>query len=314
MKTALRVILVLLMLACMLVLVPSGAIVAQAEIVEIPLDAAGGMPPLEEGYLSLREYRDPSISVVIETGRYEDTNYMTARITLANASQLRSALSSKSYLSPVADKPTRIAERVKAVFAINGDFYGENYGRGVMIRQGKQYRAFKANTYYRHERAVGNWDILMLDEQGDMHILKAAEKADVEDFLARHTVVNSFNFGPGLIIDGEPQTGYKNMNDAADIPAQRMAFCQTGPLEYLCVYSEGPQDEPDKNGLTLQQMTDLLVRLGGIQNAYCMDGGSSAQMIFRSENAAYDKINSSTPGKAREVYDILYFVSAYVPD
>ena len=38
MKKALRIIVTLLLLASLLVLVPSGTIVAQAEIVELPLD------------------------------------------------------------------------------------------------------------------------------------------------------------------------------------------------------------------------------------------------------------------------------------
>ena len=313
MKNALRVILVVLMLLSLLVLVPSAIIVADAEIIEIPLDAKEGMPPLKEGYLSDEAYEDPSISVTIERGRFENTNYMVARIKIANASQIRSALSS-SYYSPSERSPESVAKSVQAVFAINGDFYGDNYGRGVMIRQGKTYRSFKANTYYRHERPVGNWDILMIDDQGDLHILKAAEKADVEAFLETHTVVNSFNFGPGLIIDGEPQGGYKVMNDAADSAAQRMVLCQTGPLEYLCVYTEGPQDLPDKAGLNLEQMTALLTQIGGIQNAYNLDGGGSAAMIFRRDGKPYKKINSSNPAKVRNVYDILYFASAWRPD
>ena len=84
MKKILQIALLVLMLAALLVLAPSGAMVAQAEILELPLDAFEGLPPQESGYLSDWAYEDPSISVSIETGRYEETNYMVAHVKLAS--------------------------------------------------------------------------------------------------------------------------------------------------------------------------------------------------------------------------------------
>jgi hypothetical protein len=86
MKRLLRVIAILLMLASLLVLVPSGAIVAQAEVIELELTAKAGQKPLPEGYLSDWEYEDPSISVKIEKGRIYETDYVVARVKLTNAS------------------------------------------------------------------------------------------------------------------------------------------------------------------------------------------------------------------------------------
>ena len=296
MKNILRIALLALMLLALLVLVPSGAIVAQAEILELPLDATEGLAPQESGYLSDWAYEDPSISVSIETGRYEETNYMVARVKLANATQLRTAMAS-NYYNPSTSLGSTIARRCKAVLAINGDFFSSRNGAGLVTRQGKQYR-LKCN---------GNFDVLVIDDQGDLHIFPAARNQDVEAFSG--TIVQGFTFGPGLIIDGVKQTNLvKHTFAGGQKAAQRMCLAQTGPLEYLCISSEGPEDKGSV-GLTLDQFCDLVASFEGIVNAYNLDGGSSSTMVFRDQ-----KVNSPNNPKRRPLCDIIYFVSAYQPD
>lgn len=296
MKNILRIALLALMLLALLVLVPSGAIVAQAEILELPLDATEGLAPQESGYLSDWAYEDPSISVSIETGRYEETNYMVARVKLANATQLRTAMAT-NYYNPSTSLGSTIARRCKAVLAINGDFFSSRNGAGLVTRQGKQYR-LKCN---------GNFDVLVIDDQGDLHILPAALNQDVEAFPG--TIVQGFTFGPGLIIDGVKQTDLaKHTFAGGQKAAQRMCLAQTGPLEYLCISTEGPEDKGSV-GLTLDQFCDLVASFEGIVNAYNLDGGSSSTMVFRDQ-----KINSPNNPKRRPLCDIIYFASAYQPD
>lgn len=296
MKNILRIALLALMLLALLVLVPSGAIVAQAEILELPLDATEGLAPQESGYLSDWAYEDPSISVSIETGRYEETNYMVARVKLANATQLRTAMAS-NYYNPSTSLGSTIARRCKAVLAINGDFFSSRNGAGLVTRQGKQYR-LKCN---------GNYDVLVIDDQGDLHIFPAARNQDVEAFSG--TIVQGFTFGPGLIIDGVKQTDLARHTFAGgQKAAQRMCLAQTGPLEYLCICTEGPEDKGSV-GLTLDQFCDLVASFEGIVNAYNLDGGSSSTMVFRDQ-----KVNSPNNPKRRPLCDIIYFASAYQPD
>ena len=296
MKNILRIALLALMLLDLLVLVPSGAIVAQAEILELPLDATEGLAPQESGYLSDWAYEDPSISVSIETGRYEETNYMVARVKLANATQLRTAMAS-NYYNPSTSLGSTIARRCKAVLAINGDFFSSRNGAGLVTRQGKQYR-LKCN---------GNFDVLVIDDLGDLHIFPAARNQDVEVFSG--TIVQGFTFGPGLIIDGVKQTDLARHTFAGgQKAAQRMCLAQTGPLEYLCICTEGPEDKGSV-GLTLDQFCDLVASFEGIVNAYNLDGGSSSTMVFRDQ-----KVNSPNNPKRRPLCDIIYFASAYQPD
>ena len=312
MKSFLRLIAILLMLACLLVLVPSGAIVAQAEILQYDLDAKKGVEPQKDGYLSAWEYEDPSISVKIETGRIYDTNYMVAHIKLANATQLRSTMAG-SYYSPSTASAITMAKRANAVFAINGDYFSARNGVGYTARMGKEYR----------NRCNGTYDVMVIDNMGDLHILKAPTKEDMEAFKLEleaqgRSVVNGYTFGPGLVINGEKQTGFEDMDNAAHKSAQRMCLAQIGPLEYLCIASEGPEDKGSV-GLNLEQFSELVASFEGVQNAYNLDGGSSTTMVFqkldeKTGKRAYDKVNSPNNPKRRHLNDIIYFASAYQPD
>ena len=296
MKYIWRVGIVLLLLLCMLLLVPSGAIVAQAEVVEIPLNAKKGLKPLETGYLSDWEYEDPSISVKIEKGRIYDTDYVYARVKLHNASQLRTVMAA-SYYSPSTLMGTTMAKRTNAVLAINGDFFSSRNGHGYVARQGKVYRNACNSRIY---------DILVIDNQGDLHIIEKPDSKEMEAW--KDTVIQGFTFGPGLIVNGEVRR-YNvedfEFNCAAENAAQRMCIAQVGPLEYLCICSEGPED-PGSVGLTLDQFTDLVASFEGIQNAYNLDGGSSTTMVFKG-----DKVNSPNNPKRRPLCDMIYFATAW---
>jgi len=295
MKRMLRLITILLMLACLLVLIPSGYIVAQAEIIELPMDAKAGLEPLASGYLSEWEYEDPSISVKIEKSRIYETDYLVARVKLANASQIRSTMVGTYYNNYTIGGAT-MAKRANAVLAINGDFFSARNGVGSVIRLGKQYR----------NKCNGKYDVLIIDDQGDLHILQNATKADVEAFEG--TPINSYTFGPGLVINGVKQTGFVDMDNAALKEAQRMCLAQVGPLEYLCIASEGPEDKGSV-GLTMEQFSELVASFEGVQNAYNLDGGSSTTMVFNG-----DKINSPRNPKRRHIADMIYFASAWQPE
>ncbi len=294
MKNILRIALLTLMLLSLLILVPSATLVAEAEIKLYTLKEKTALKPQADGYLSEYEYQDPSISVKIETGRLYDTNYMVAYVKLANATQIRSELAA-GYYSEQTMLGSGLAKRVNAVMAINGDFFSYRT-IGYTCRQGVAYRT----------RCDGTMDVMILDDQGDMHIIKHATNQQIEAFEG--TPVNGYTFGPGLIIDGERQTDFTDTGNGPLKQAQRMCFAQTGPLEYMCICSEGPED-PGSKGMTLEQFNDLVCSFEGIENAYNLDGGSSVTLVFKNK-----KVNSPDNPKRRPLSDIIYFASAYIPD
>ena len=296
----LSMILVVLMLLSLLILVPSGS---NAEIVTLGLNDIG-LPPQENCYDGWT-YEDPSISVRIEKGRMFETNYLAAYVKIANASQIRTAFS-HTFDVPNDMQGHRIARRVNAVLAINGDFYTnpELVYCSYVCRQGKVYRLNGALVDWKTDR----WrDILIIDDHGDFHILKRATREDLSSLP--YTAINGFTFGPGLVIDGVKQTGFVNMNNASDKPAPRMCIAQVGPLDYLCIYTEGPEDT-GSTGLTLDQFADFVASFEGVQNAYNLDGGVTTWMVFKQGTNSYAKINGTNP-KKRPIADILYFVTAW---
>ncbi len=303
MKSIFRILAILLALACLLVLVPSGAIVAQAEIIEYKLTDKKGVALQKDGYdLENMTYEDPSISVKIETGRIYETNYMVARVKIANATQLRTAMSG-SYRSPSTLLGATMARNVNAALAINGDYFSSRRNVGYMARMGKEYK----------NKCNGTYDVLIIDNLGDLHILKAPKKVDIDAFKTEllnneREIINGFTFGPGLVINGEKQTGFVDMDNAALRSAQRMCLAQVGPLEYLCISSEGPED-PGSVGLNLEQFAELVYSFEGVINAYNLDGGSSATMVFNR-----NKVNAPNNPKKRPLNDIIYFASAWKPE
>ena len=305
MKNILGSILLILMLLSLLILVPSGAIVAEAEVVNLPLDMKEGIKaaiaPWPQYYVSDWEYEDPSLHIKIDQGRVNDTNYLVAHVTVASAMQIRSMFTG-SYGSPSEEWGTTLAKNAKAVLAISGDSFHKHSNIGLVAKQGKLYR----NKCDRLEDKSGlRYDVLIIDDQGDLHILPQATNADVDSFPG--TIVNGFTFGPGLVIDGVKQSGFKNMNNASDKPAQRMCIAQVGPLEYLCIYTEGPEDT-GSTGLTLEQFADFVYSFEGMQNAYNLDGGVTTWMVFKQGTNSYAKINGTNP-KKRPIADILYFAA-----
>lgn len=305
MKTVLRFAILALLLLAIVLLVPSGTVVmAEDGFKEYELSDKVCIKPNNDCYTigkNTWDYEDPSISVHIECGRMFETNYMVAHVKIANATQIRSAMEG-SYYNPSTIAGASMARSVNAVFAINGDFFSSRNNIGYVCRQGKQYR-LKCN---------GKFDVLIIDDKGDLHIIPKAMNEDIEAFEG--TPVNGYTFGPGLIIDGVPVAEFESNKDtASDDSAQRMCIAQVGELEYLCICSEGPEDKGSV-GLTIKQFAELVSTFDGIINAYNLDGGSSSTMAFKDYvkgKLSYKKINCPNNTKVRPLCDIIYFATAY---
>lgn len=276
-----------LLAALLPVLVTAGAAAAQAAYPPIALEETVGRKPVAEAFLpDLGGYEDGSLSVRIETMREHETNILVARVKIADPSQLRTAMATR-YGGTGTALPDKLAQRVNAVLAINGDFYSFN-SIGYLVRQGKLYR----------DKTNESLDVLIIDENADFHILIDPTPEQTHGFEG--TIVNSFNFGPALVKDGEIVNTTKKLNVGVDKETQRMGIGQVGPLEYICVATEGPEQK-GSDGLTIPEFAQLMKDLGAVQ-AYNLDGGSSSAMMLGGE-----KINARSSKKMRPICDILYF-------
>ena len=268
---------------------------ALGEAVKLPVDLSGGMPYSLDNCVAENVYEDESLRIEIWEDMVDKTRVHLARVTIADPSQLRTAPAydfSRDQTAPT----TTIAQRVNAVLVINGDYYSYQATRGgYMIRQGQMYI----------NKPIKGRDVLVIAGNGDFYIEREINDETLAKYDALGGIVNSFNFGPGIIIDGELCDRFKSVYNMAEDKAARACICQVerGKLEYLCVVSEGTDDSKG-GGLTLKEFTDYVATLG-VQNAYNLDGGNSSALIYLGE-----KINAKTNPRHRPLSDIIYFASA----
>ncbi len=285
----------LLCCALMLALLPLSAL---AEVLELPIDTSGGLPYQGKFDRNVTVYEDPSIRVEWNKVENGDTHfnciYYYAKIKIANATQLRTA-AVNGFDRGNRAKAQVMAKRTNAVLAINGDFYGAR-SESYVLRQGVVYR----------DKVGENMDILLIDEDGDFHVLLAADNpAEIDKTTINgKKVINAFSFGPALIVDNQTvlvESSSPTMS-APESRCQRMCIVQTGPLEYMAICVR-------MVGCTAQEMVELVYELcDNVEVAYLLDGGESSQMVFMGA-----LINKETRS-AREVTDIVYFASAYQPE
>lgn len=289
---------------------------ACAEVVSIPWDQEVMAEVNEAYYVSEREYEDPSLHVVIDEGIFHDTSYLVARVKIADPSQLRAYVTENRNMNKYPSKyATEMAKYVNAVFAISGDVTNMDKSRSG-TKTGKHItRNFE--TWLTNARpdknGEGILDILIIDTDGNLTIIPKCTEDDIAAFNG--TIVSTYSFGPGLVIDSQQVTDYSKygMNYGARKQAQRICIGQTGPLEYIAVYSAGPDQKTPEGkkckGLTISEFAELVYAQGDVINAYNLDGGTSTWMVFHDE-----RLNSFGSKNRNTIADIIYFASAWVEE
>ena len=238
-------------------------------------------------------YHDDSIDVRVETFRRNDTTVMAVYVKLSDVSQFRTELAAR-YPSKQARLVATMTKRVNAVMGINGDYF-VYHDQGIVYRNGRRLRF----------EPVKGRDTLVVDEAGDLHILPHTTKEIWDDYIAAGgTVLHSFCFGPGLVIDGEVLSDLSSVHvdNGKGKDTQRIAIGQLGHLEYLILATEGPENKGSV-GFDLLEMAQLCKDMG-LENAYNLDGGSSSTVSLDNR-----KINSLSSGKIREVGDCIWFAT-----
>ena len=306
------------LLVLILVLLPG---LALGEINELPIDFSPGMRPVDVYVQGMTTYDDPSIHVERKWGKNDQfgCTVYTMDITIANATQLRTescsggdnGFNSRSESATV----PQMAKRVNAIVAMDGDSFAKRDGHDFVLRQGVMFRESKETWH----------DLLLIDEDGDFHIILAGNRDTEEANKPQSSfsstpmnremltevngkkVINGFEFGPCIILNGElvPANARSIVHPHKSQswnPAQRICLCQIGPLQYRIVAVA-------KFGLSVQDMAQLVYGMGDVQTAYMFDGGEATQIAFLNT-----KINNTDAKNIRRVSDIIYFASAYVPD
>ncbi len=287
-----------LMLCCLAFLIASPAL---AEVTPLDLDqTVPGNPAKEDGWLSDEEYQDESIHVTVEHSNVGKVKTSIVRVKIADASQIRTAMSKDNYDDKTYVKATAMAKHVNAIAAVNGDFFKYFYKIGYVVRQGVFYR----------DALNGERDVLIIDNKGDFHAVRNATSEAMADYLANtfpqdRTVINTFTLGPVLVENGEVQE-ITTREFQYRYKMQRVCIAQIGELEYAIVECDGKADAT--SGMTMANFAEYVQSLfPDCILAYNLDGGGSTNVIVNNV-----RIHKNTD--ARNISDILYFASAASED
>ena len=327
----------LLMMTILLTAVFSAAL-ADGQIRILPIDMSGGAP-FKETYRNnpaffedpdFREdlfnndfsrypnagkvfyYEDPTIRTdlyntrITHSDEYGKVYCFYAFVTIQSACQLRTASGDPANFVRGIEAPgSTMAKRVNAVLAVNGDFcntHTKGEGSKYCLRQGTVFR----------DTVVDFLDMLLIDEDGDFHIYKGGpELAEInKEEIDGKKVINAFQFGPALVVDGE-KVADEYILDPAHSPwsanpddhTARMCIGQIDELNYVVFTCW--------DGMNLAQLRDLVLSVTPVRTLYVLDGGNSAQMIYLKSQINRD---DNENGNGRAIQDIIYFASAYFTD
>ena len=253
-------------------------------------------------------YEDPSISVrceylsVIPAYKAKQIQSSVTYIKVANASQVRTAMSYDNYKKGGFVEAEDIAKQKNAIAAVNGDFFKYHGKVGYVLRQGEFYR----------NKLDGKRDMLLIDQDGNFTALYAPTAKEADQYMASlpegTTIVNTFTLGPVLVENGEARiisetSVAKSGEFQWKYAQQRVAIVQTGELEYAIVEAYGKTD--GSMGMTIQEFSDYIAYLfPDCIMAYNLDGGGSTRVVLKGKKI------EDTPGH-RKISDILYFASAW---
>lgn len=233
-------------------------------------------------------YSDKNISVTL-TEHYENaTKIYVADVYIHDSSLLRTAFAKSSYGKNIVERTSAIAERVGAILAINGDYYGVQEN-GYVLRNGVIYRKTSKNK-----------EDLVIYKDGSFGIVNEKNKS-LEELLLEGAY-NVLSFGPTLVNNKEIVVAKEQEVKTAMPRNPRTAIGIISKKHYVFVVSDGRSDE--SKGLSLYELADFMKRIG-CTIAYNLDGGGSSTMYFNGKVVN----NPTSNGKIfieRSVSDIVY--------
>ena len=241
-------------------------------------------------------YRSDNLGIDIE--RVSTTNdegkpltYFVADIHMKDISQFRPGFGAEGHTGRGAIYPWLMARRAKAVLWLTGDnlINSEKDEKGILIRDGRLYSDQNAE------------DTLAIYPDMTMRIFAKWETRG--QILLEEGVENSYSFGPTLIKDGVINEDAKYHRVRRINPRAGIGYFEPG--HYLAIVVDGRQKDYSV-GMTIWEFADLFAEYGCSQ-AYNLDGGLSAGMIFMGE-----QLNSHSGNRIGDSNDISY--QRAVPD
>lgn len=242
-------------------------------------------------------YADDSIFAIVWKEYCNNCYCNFAEVFISDPSQLKRKIAGDTYGYPTQLYASSMAAQANAVVAMNGDFY-KFRPLGICVYDRVVYRCEAASL-----------DTCFFDTHGNMIFSYAGELTDKDEaqrFVDENDILFSLAFGPVLIDNGVPK---ENLNYRIGETMQRYsrsAIGQLGENHYLLMTIGHVY--PYKECCTLKGAQDIML-LKGCVNAYTLDGGQTAELIWRDKPYSYVDW-----GVERTISDIIYFATAVPED
>ena len=242
----------------------------------------------DEIIVTENSYSSPNISVELQTHSVDidgrTSVYHVADIYVASLDNLRTytAHGGNAYMD--AQNIMDMDADVNPILAISGDYVTLQYG-GFLMRNGEL-----LNSEYTY------CDICVLYPDGRM-VTYPQDGYNIDEILANDPL-QIWNFGPALLdADGHVKDSY-NVSMTVSYPNPRSAIGYYEPGHYCFVVVDGRQDGYSY-GLRIPELAAIFEELGCTE-AYNLDGGGSAVMVFN-----HEKYSRQSNG-GRDLGDIIY--------
>ncbi len=200
----------------------------------------------------------------VHGGKKEPCVYYVADIYERGADSFRPTFGTEQHDGRVVATAQEMSDRAKCVLWITGDnlINSDPEIKSILIRDGYLFR-----------QATG-FDCMVLDAKTHSIRIVPAKSITAEDLL-ESGVMNSFSFGPTMIVDGAVVERAKSQRRTIN-PRTVLGMVEPGHLVSVVVDGRQPGYSM---GMTMSELIELMESLG-CTVAYNLDGGMSATMMF----------------------------------
>lgn len=220
-----------------------------------------------------------SATVQVEIVRYEEPDvprvwFVTDLHFKPDQERFGQVVYSKASFKDQQTYPQTLAQNANLVLAVNGDYYpyrvDHKYPVGNILRN---YQVIY-NYDNRKSRAYPNLDTLALKDDGTLAVYGGKE-VTASQLAAQGDVHDALSFGPYLARDGRLRI-YDGSDWNAVEPRSAVGMIEAGHYRFLTVEGRIPKGPA---GMNINDLA-LLMYAQGVTDAFNLDGGSTAVLIF----------------------------------
>ena len=227
-------------------------------------------------------YNSANLSSDLNRKMTHGISYWVAHIRTRKASQLKSALSYGTYGGTRQTTSSAVSSN-GGIIGVNGSAFDYGSGKpsplGMCIKNGKIYGDY-----------MTSYSVMAVKKDGTIY---TPRQGLMGKDLLKEGVKDTYNFGPILIKDGNPQPAWAETSKFYP----RTAVGMVKPNDYVLLVT----DTGVYNGLNHWDMVNIFQSYG-CKYAYNLDGGGSSTLYFNGK-----VMNKLIGGTQRPCADFLYF-------